>query len=183
VQQAARALQQAGAEVEEQMPPGMNRAEEIMLGIWTADGGRTVERRLAAAGTKEIHPYLQNFLDLLRSRELTTAELYELLTQWNDYRSALTVFFQPYDVILCPVNAYPALPHGGAQGAEMRPAFSYTIVFNLTGWPGAVVRMGTSSEGLPLGVQVVAQPWHEDIALAVALYLESVSGGWQSPSL
>lgn len=74
-----------------------------------------------------------------------------------------------YDVILCPVNAYPAL--------------SYTHTYNLTGWPSVVVRSGTSPEGLPIGVQVVAGPWREDRALAVAQHIETALGGWQPPPL
>jgi amidase len=34
---------------------------------------------------------------------------------------------------------------------------------------------------LPIGVQVVAAPWREDICLAVAGYLEGKSGGWKKP--
>jgi amidase len=45
------------------------------------------------------------------------------------------------------------------------------------------VRGGTSPEGLPIGVQVVTRPWHEDVALAVAQQLERVLGGWQRPPL
>ena len=87
------------------------------------------------------------------------------------------VELKTYDVILCPVNAYPALRHGGTPDAL--PAFSYTSTYNLTGWPGAVVRGGTSPEGLPIGVQVVAPPWREDVALSVAQHLEIALGGWQ----
>ena len=57
--------------------------------------------------------------------------------------------------------------HGGLA------AFGYTLAHNLTGWPAAVVRAGTSPEGLPIGVQVVAPPWREDVALAVAGALEA----------
>ena len=65
----------------------------------------------------------------------------------------------------------------------MRKGFSYTGAYNLTGWPGAVVRGGTSPEGLPIGVQVVARPWREDVALAVAQQLETALGGWQPAAL
>ena len=50
----------------------------------------------------------------------------------------------------------------------LRKGTSYTSAYNLTGWPGVVVRGGTSPEGLPIGVQVIARPWREDVALAVA---------------
>ena len=53
----------------------------------------------------------------------------------------------------------------------------------MTGWPAAVVRGGTSPEGLPIGVQVVARPWREDVALALAARLEAALGGWQRPPL
>jgi len=45
----------------------------------------------------------------------------------------------------------------------------------------AVVRCGTSGEGLPIGVQIVARPWQDATALAVAGHLESVFGGWRPP--
>jgi len=81
------------------------------------------------------------------------------------------------------VNAYPAAAHGITFVEGHLNAFSYTYTYNLTGWPGAVVRGGASPEGLPIGVQVVARPWREDIALAVAQHLESALGGWQRPLL
>jgi Asp-tRNA(Asn)/Glu-tRNA(Gln) amidotransferase A subunit family amidase len=40
-----------------------------------------------------------------------------------------------------------------------------------------------SSEGLPLGVQIVARPWREEVALAVAQSLEGALGGWRRPPL
>jgi amidase len=46
------------------------------------------------------------------------------------------------------------------------------MTHNLTGWPAAVVRCGTSRTGLPIGVQIAANPWREDVALAIARVLE-----------
>ena len=60
--------------------------------------------------------------------------------------------------------------------------FSYTETYNLTGWPGVVVRAGSSAEGLPIGVQIVARPWREDVALAVAKRIETALGGFLPPS-
>jgi amidase len=56
------------------------------------------------------------------------------------------------------------------------------MAHNLTGWPAAVVRAGTSPEGLPIGVQVAAKPWREDVALAVAGLIEENAGGWKFPT-
>ena len=94
----------------------------------------------------------------------------------------MLTFMENYDVILCPVNALPALPHDTWMEEFRRGAFSYTATYNLTGWPGAVVG-GTSPEGLPIGVQVIARPWREDVALCVVQYLEKALGGWQRPPL
>jgi amidase len=71
----------------------------------------------------------------------------------------------------------PAREHGPVRGS------SYAYAYNLTGWPGAVVRAGTSPEGLPIGVQMVAGPWREDVALALAARVEAATGGWLPPPL
>ncbi len=83
------------------------------------------------------------------------------------------------DVIVCPAMPQPAILHGGSND----PAFgdSYSDVHNLTGFPAVVVRGGTSPEGLPIGVQLVAGPWREDVALAAARVVEASSGGWRPP--
>ena len=67
--------------------------------------------------------------------------------------------------------------------AGFDPMFSYLVPFNLTGWPCGTVRAGTSAEGLPLGIQVAANAWREDIVLAILEYLEAEHGGWQPPPL
>ncbi len=61
------------------------------------------------------------------------------------------------------------MPHGTTFDEENLFAFSYTMTYNLTGWPGPALSSApeTSAEGLPIGVQVVAQPWREDVALAL----------------
>jgi len=99
------------------------------------------------------------------------------------FRSTMLSFMEAYDVILCPACAFPAPPHGYSYSVEGLRGYSYTQTYNLTGWPGAVVRGGTSPEGLPIGVHIVARPWREDVALAVAQYLETTFGGWEAPSL
>jgi amidase len=56
------------------------------------------------------------------------------------------------------------------------------LFLGLTGTPSGVVRAGTSNEGLPIGIQIAAQPWREDIVLAVLHHIEQAIGGWQAPT-
>jgi len=133
----------------------------------------------------------KNFTDIVSPKFLKTLHAYrkEMVDFYNKQNPlALFVpndisFMENFDVILCPVNPYPALPHGSWPQEDILPSFSYTAAYNLTGWPGAVVRAGTSPEGLPIGVQVVARPWREDVALAVAKHIEDILGGWKPPPL
>jgi amidase len=100
----------------------------------------------------------------------------------------MLAFLAGYDAILCPVQSGPAPLHpvapplGGPP--PRRPArCNYCLPYSLTGWPCAVVRAGTAPEGLPLGVQIVARPWREDVALALAQQIETALGGWRPPAL
>jgi amidase len=181
VQVAAAALTDAGLTVIEDRPGALPRAADLANNLSSADGRAWTRRLLVKFGTTELHPWL--------SRRIEEAEAYEvgdftaLLEDVDTYRSEMLTFLHQYDVILCPVCAFPAPPHGSTLEADMRLGFSYTGAYNLTGWPGAVVRGGTSPDGLPIGVQVVARPWREDVALAVAQQLETALGGWRRPPL
>ena len=88
---------------------------------------------------------------------------------------------RPFDLVVSPVLPRPAVLHGDSR----TPTYgdTYSEIHNLTGWPAAVVRAGTSPEGLPIGVQLVAKPWREDVALAAARVVEAATGGWQAPAL
>lgn len=110
---------------------------------------------------------------------LSSEEVEKSLWQWERFRRAMLPFMEQYDVILTPSMEQPAPLHGPDSGVGT----VFTLPFSLTGYPCVVVRAGTSSEGMPIGVQVVARPWREDVALAVARLIESEMGGWQRPPL
>ncbi|MCZ7566992.1 MAG: amidase [Ardenticatenaceae bacterium] len=121
-----------------------------------------------------MHPFLEW---TQQGEDLRTSESSQLLTRWNQLRSDGLAFLEKYDVIICPVNATPATLHD-----EPTP-FQYVYLYNLLGWPVAVVRCATAPQGLPIGVQIVAHPWRENVALAVAGFFEDTFGGWQEPPL
>jgi amidase len=111
--------------------------------------------------------------------QLSGAEIGQLFLDWDRFRSVMLAFVAKYDVILCPADYRPA-PHHSEKAAWL---FNYTLPFSLTGWPCVVVRAGASPEGLPIGVQIVARPWREDVALAVAQHIETALHGWQRPPI
>ena len=180
VTNAAAALAEAGAVVEEATPEPL---KDKPFGVSGADGGAGLRKILEEAGTTEIHPLTERSLSLQADRVASSAELMELLIRKDELRRRMLSFLQSYDVIVCPAHTHPAVPHGTTYDEEHLPGFRYTGFYNLTGWPGAVVRGGTSADGLPIGVQVVAAPWREDVALAVAQRIEDALGGWQPPPL
>jgi amidase len=177
VRAAADALSDAGVTVVDDRPEAVTRSPSTSL--LEADGGAAVRRLLDQAGTTEFHPWVARFAEGLEP--IPSAELTALLEQTDSFRSEMLAFMESYDAILCPVRAFAALPHG--EGQKIRGSGSYTSVFNVTGWPATVVRAGESSEGLPIGVQLVARPWREDVSLALAGLVESALGGWKRPGI
>ena len=106
----------------------------------------------------------------------------------DEIKSLLLRWMRSYDVLICPVAAGPArlIDQPLEPGVEAPPGTSwpYTDVFSSAGWPVVVVRAGSSADGrLPIGVQIAAAPWREDMALAVAALIEARSGGWQKPPI
>jgi amidase len=179
VHAAAAVLSEAGVTIEEDRPPELESAVGLWMQLAVADGAAWIRKLLQEAGTTEVHPVLE--WRFFVHEPVSSAEFNRLLTRLGRLRSAMLSFLQPYDVIICPVNAYPAMSHESA--IEKAIGWTYTRVYNLTGWPAAVVRGGTSPESLPIGVQIVTRPWREDVALAVAQCLETALGGWAPPPL
>jgi amidase len=171
VQAVAKVLAEAGAGVEEKRPPALEETLDILLSLLIPESGNKFRERLSRMGITEVSPLLLEFLELRRDKPARSgSEVVGLMGRWDMFRSTMLGFMQNYDVIISPACALPAMRHG--ETSKNVEAFSYVMTYNLTGWPVVVVRAGNSPEGLPIGVQVVAQPWREDVALAVAHYIE-----------
>jgi amidase len=177
VETASAALRAAGARVEPQAPPGIDDATAVWHTVVNADGGAWLRRLLQAAGT----PGTGSLGAFPAEEQVPSDELTRRVEQLDEVRGRLLRYMQGVDLIVCPTMAMPAVPHGGS--ATPGYADGYNEPHNITGWPVAVVRAGTSPEGLPIGVQLVGQPWHEDVCLAAAKVVEAATGGWKPPPL
>jgi len=92
-------------------------------------------------------------------------------------REAAMPLFERFDVLLAPSTPCAAPPlgtkvlHLGGRNLPLRASIGLlTQPLSCLGLPVAAVPVAGS--GLPLGVQVAAAPWREDVALRVAAYLE-----------
>jgi amidase len=174
VRTCANLMSEAGARLTEARPPMMKDASDLRLKLAAADGRAWVKRLVRRAGTRQTSPELR-----LDGEPIKASEFTKLAEDLDEWRTAMLTFMENYDVILCPAHHSPAPP----IDQPPFPALNYTNAYNLTGWPAAVVRAGTSSEGLPVGVQIVGRPWTEHVVLAVAAHIESKTGGWKKPPL
>jgi amidase len=177
---AGRALEAAGAQVEENVPPDMGEVFDLWDRLIRADGYAWLKRLIAAAGTEGVGSYVS--VDWINAdRPLPGDELTALIERVDAVRSRLLRWIADVDLVVCPAMPQPAIHHGDSSASWFGD--TYSDVHNLTGWPAVVVRGGTSGEGLPIGVQLVAPPWREDVALAGATIVEHASGGWQRPPI
>ena len=158
---AARALTDVCARVVEAVPPRVEEAYAITRTYWQRPESQSPDAWVPDGEAK-----------------LTSEAVEAHLFAWDRFRRALIAFMADHDVILTPAAERPAVPHDTDEGG-----IPYTLTYSLTGYPCVVVRCGTAPDGLPIGVQVVARPWRDDVALAVACHLERAFGGWQPPAL
>ena len=172
------ALESTGARITSEVPPPLSEVMEIDDLLYHADGYAWLRRLLERAGTREPGPDVAPYLNY---KALSPAEFSAAIERWDNWRSRMLQWFEPYDAIICPVSAFDELPHGAEDGEAAYTGFSYTFAYNLTGWPAAVVRAGTSPKGRPIGIQVIGRPWQEHVVLAVASEVESRFGGYVSP--
>ncbi|MBF0300382.1 MAG: amidase [Oligoflexia bacterium] len=118
-----------------------------------------------------------------QSSDLSGLDRDKLITDWDCFRTSLALEFQKWDIVVGPVCATPAPEHGTVTAATWGSTFQYTLAYSLLGCPCLVVPAGMSPEGLPIGVQLAAAPWNEDILLAIGLMLQQYLGTGPIPSL
>ena len=95
------------------------------------------------------------------------------------FHAAMLKVFREVDIILAPATPFHALPSGTKtitlDGVSMpaRPNIGlYTQPVSFIGLPVVAVPVWLPNAKLPIGVQVIAPPWREDLALRVAWHLE-----------
>ena len=183
VKNATIALNEAGLVGEEELPPHVDRGNEMWLKLFSRasvvqlrqayagrenEGGSFVSWRLSTAGDNPpptLDEYIANWMERDRLREE--------LVRW----------METTPIIVAPVGATPAYEHDtlkvtvrGSTFGTFR-AFSYAQAFNVFDLPVVTVPATPAGSNLPIGVQIVGPPNAEEMVLAAAKIVESALNG------
>ena len=189
VRTAAEALHRAGFQVEPFRPEGLEEARQLWWRFFGVAGGMMLES-FTRGHEAELSPTLQQFRSWVAAEPAHTGQsLLDTWVQRDILRGRILKQMREYPILLCPAAAIPAFRHGergwriDGRTVQYLDAWSYTEWFNLLGTPAAVVPVGQSAEGLPIGVQIAGRPWEEEWVLSVAAALEAECGVWHRPPL
>ncbi len=182
VHAAAAALRDAGFRVE----PFQPRTLELLRKLWWkffVQCGAMFYAPAIAGKEQRLSPIFQEFLGIAESvPPLTAAQLLDAWAELDLLRAKTLVEMSAHPVLLCPVASIPAFRHGErtwaveGRAVDYLDAVRHTQWFNTLAAPAAVVPVGRSPEGLPIGVQIVARPFEDETALGIATVVDAAFG-------
>jgi Asp-tRNA(Asn)/Glu-tRNA(Gln) amidotransferase A subunit family amidase len=187
IQDSVAALREAGFRVEPYRP----RVLELLRKLWHTffvQCGAMFYQPAIRGRRSELSPIFQEFLAIAGEKApLTAIELLDAWAQLDLLRSRMLEEMREFPILLCPVASVPAFRHGERswvmEGREVGylDAMRFTQWFNVLAGPAAVVPVGKSAEGLPIGVQVAGRPYEDEAVLGVAGVLDKAFGFQRPP--
>ncbi|MGY8995051.1 MAG: amidase [Alphaproteobacteria bacterium] len=169
---AARAFADLGAVVEN---PGsvFEPLEEAMTAHWLA-GFAAILRSIPADKHDLLDPRFRAVAE--RGLAVTVAELQASIVHRDRLGTLMNQFHQDWDLLLTPTLPTPAplvdTPYHSQGLHRWNHATPFTVPFNLTGQPGASIPCGVTSGGLPVGLQIVAAKYCDDLVLRASQAFE-----------
>jgi len=187
VRQAAQLLAYAGFELE---PFRLNHLERVLELWWFFFGMVVSELFLEEIRGREelLSAIFREYMEVARPAGTQAMSMLEFVVKCaarDRERERILRAMRDVPILLSPVSAGPAFRHGEGTyqpGAGYRDTMRHSQWLNLAGFPGVAVPMGKSTEGLPIGVQIIARPYEDELALAVAEQLEAARGPWSAPA-
>ncbi|HEY6643285.1 amidase [Povalibacter sp.] len=181
-------FEELGCSVKDDAPPKVKELGAARSAFSAGPGADWMQRQLAKHGTKQAAPGLW-----FGGEPTPCADFTRACEEMDVLKSEQLAWVENYDLFICAVSSRGVpLPVDDGDLAKVRaemerPAksLSFTGNFNTNGWPAGVVRVGESvaHPELPFGVQVVAQPWRDDVVIAALAYIESRTGGYKPPKI
>jgi aspartyl-tRNA(Asn)/glutamyl-tRNA(Gln) amidotransferase subunit A len=173
VDRAAQALAELGAQVET-ADPGFEIPRQPFIDLWAAGAARMAqmftpdERAMLDPGFLKIieHGERLSGIDVASADALRTALGHKM-----------SLFHRKYDLLLTPTMPTGALPvEWDSSDPDRRHWIDWTpfsYPFNMTRQPAATVPCGLTSDGLPIGLQLVGRLYEEDVVLRAARAYEA----------
>jgi aspartyl-tRNA(Asn)/glutamyl-tRNA(Gln) amidotransferase subunit A len=175
VERAVQDLQALGAVVE-QVDPGIEDPLDICAGLWFL-GTATVWAGLSEAQRAVVDPDFRAEVEL--GSALSAVAVQQLNLRRGALGSQLRQFMQRFDLIATPTVSIPAFEARPAGHSPLSPEsmlgwtpFSYP--FNLSQQPAATIPCGVTSDGLPIGLQLVGPMFGDALVLRACRAYESV---------
>lgn len=144
--------------------------------ITMAEGGALHLDRLRT-NTSDFDPAVRD--RLIAGAMLPAAWLVKAQKLRRAFHDRVVRLFDDVDAIIAPTTPMHAPPHGqktvrlGGIEMPLRPSIGvFTQPFSLIGLPVVSVPVWLPAAILPMGVQIIAPPWREDICLRIAHQLE-----------
>jgi Asp-tRNA(Asn)/Glu-tRNA(Gln) amidotransferase A subunit family amidase len=182
VRKAAAVLRDAGFCVEPFRPQTLEQLRKLWWTFFVQCGAMFYEPEVRG-GREKLSPIFREFLEIAeRTGPLSSTELLSAWAEMDLLRAKTLEEMRAYPVLLCPVASMPAWKHGerkwtiDGETVEYLDAVRYTQWFNTLGAPAAVVPVGRSPEGMPIGVQIAARPFEDEVVLGVAEIVERAFG-------
>jgi amidase len=187
-------IEAAGARVEKAAPAIHPRASELFIQLMAALVGqdmpwmvRKLFPRFLARGMLKGQPHIVR--RLRHALRMNTQDYAAALGLKRALVEDIERFFGSYDVLLAPVSYGPAFQRckeGSPLGPEgaLTPhsyCWPYVAPFNASGHPVLVIPLGTSKDGLPIGVQLIGPYWSEPELLHIARQLAPLTRGFVAP--
>ena len=181
VQQAAKVFESLGARLIEAPFPGANEAAQINAMITQSEAAAFHRDRLAAHPEDFGADVLKR---LINGASFTSTESILARGTQPVMRRQFERFFENYDILLTPTTPVTAPLRGGDAVERARSLTRFTAPFNLTGLPALSLPCGFTSQGLPIGLQIISRPWAEvEVLRAGYAYEQATEWHLRQPDL
>jgi amidase len=189
VRKAGRVIEELGFAVEPFEPRGIERAPNL----WWFFFGQVAApfiKQMIAGREQDVHWTGAELVNMALEKPAPTMEqVIENLAARDAMRAALVRQMREFPVLLTPACGVTAFPHRmrryetGEKEIGLFEAMMPLTFCNLLGLPAMIIPFDSTAEGLPVGIQLVAGPYGEELLLELAIRMEEARGPFPAPVL
>jgi aspartyl-tRNA(Asn)/glutamyl-tRNA(Gln) amidotransferase subunit A len=173
VESAAATLSDAGAHLHRIGPLITDAMLDGLDRFWRMRSLRDL-RALPPENQARMLPYLREWMDAAADR--TGMELFQDFSQLEAISIAARDAIEGFDYIVCPVAPVATfsadLPSPAADPSRALEHIAYTVTFSISGHPAISVPWTTTTDGRPIGIQLVGRRFADVPVLALAAACE-----------